>query len=121
MKDLLLIYTDAQAQAAAPEEALREMYRAYGEFTAQLAAAGKLGPAEELQPPDQARSVRVRDGRTVVTDGPFAEAREQLGGFYVIEADDMAEAVSWAARVPSAPSGAIEVRPLAPSQVPDPA
>jgi hypothetical protein len=121
MKYLLLIYADAQAQAGVPEEALREMYRAYAGFTGELAAAGKLGPAEELRPPDEARTVRVRDGQTVVTDGPFAEAREQLGGFYVIEAEDMAEAVGWAARIPSAPFGAIEVRPLATGQYPDPA
>jgi hypothetical protein len=119
VKYLLLIYDDPSAFAAAPQEARREMYRAYGDFTAELAAAGKLGPAEELQPPDQAKSVRVRDGRTLVTDGPFAEAREQLGGFFVVEADDMADAVNWAARVPSATYGTVEVRPVASGQYPD--
>jgi hypothetical protein len=121
VKYLLLIYTDPQSQSGAPEEAVREMYRAFGAYTAELSEAGILGPAEELQPPDQARSVRVRDGRTVVTDGPFAEVREQLGGFYVIDVPDMATAISWAARIPSAPFGTIEVRPLATGPSPDPA
>ncbi len=119
MKYLLLIYADPAAQAAAPEEATREMYRAYGVFTAELAASGKLGAAEELEAPASAKSVRIREGRTIVTDGPFAEVREQLGGFYVIEAADIDEAISWAARVPSAGHGTIEVRPIAQGEYPE--
>jgi hypothetical protein len=113
MKYALLIHTNEADQRQAPEEALREMYAAYGRFNEELRAAGKLGPAEELAPAREGRLVRIRDGRRMVTDGPFAETREQLGGFYVIEATDMDEALDWAAKVPSAPFGTIEVRPLA--------
>ena len=120
MKFALLIYSDESALAAAPEEALREMYQAYAGYTQELSAAGKLGPAEELASSDTARSVRLRDGQRLVTDGPFAESREQLGGIYIIEAADMDEAVDWAARVPSAPFGTIEVRPLATGAYPEP-
>lgn len=113
MKYLLLIHGDETAYAAAGEAAVKEMYAAYGRFTEELAAAGKLGPAEELQPSTTARLVRVRNGQTLVTDGPFAELKEQLGGFYLIEADSMEEAEHWAAKVPSAAFGTVEVRPLA--------
>lgn len=113
MKYALLIYGDEHAQAGAPEDALREMYQAYAGYSQALREAGKMGPAEELAPSNTAKSVRIRDGNRLVTDGPFAEVREQLGGFYVIEAEDMDEALEWAARVPSAPFGTVEVRPLA--------
>ncbi len=121
VKYALLIYTDYQgagAPANQPAEAVHEMYAAYGRFTEELVAAGKLGSAAELANPAEAKSVRVKDGRSIVTDGPFAEVREQLGGLYIIDADDMHEAVAWAAKVPSAPFGTIEVRPLAPPMMP---
>jgi hypothetical protein len=118
MKYALLIHVDETAYAAAGEEAVREMYAEYGRFSEELAAAGKLGPAEELQSAATSRLVRVRDGRTLVTDGPFAELREQLGGLYIIEADSMEEAERWAAKVPSAASGTIEVRPVAAGEMP---
>jgi hypothetical protein len=121
VKYALLIYTDYESAGARENqsvEAVREMYAAYGRFTEELAAAGKLGPAEELASPAEAKSVRVKDGRSIVTDGPFAEVREQLGGLYIIDADDMDEAVAWAAKVPSAAFGTIEVRPLAPPMMP---
>jgi hypothetical protein len=113
MKYALLIYTDENMQGQASEAELRDMYAAYGAFTGELQAAGKLGPAEELASSTQARSVRIRDGRPIVTDGPFADTREQLGGIYIIDADSVDEAVTWAAKVPSAARGVIEVRPLA--------
>lgn len=119
MKYALLIYSDENALAAAPEDALREMYQAYAGYTEALRAAGKLGPAEELASSSTAKSVRIRDGQRLVTDGPFAEVREQLGGIYVIEAADMDEALDWAARVPSAPFGTVEVRPLATGMYPE--
>ena len=112
MKYALLIYADETAMSAAPEEATREMYRAFGDFNKDLRAAGKFGPAEELAASSTAKSVRIKDGQRLVTDGPFAEVREQLGGLYVIEADSMEEAVDWAAKIPSAPFGTIEVRPI---------
>lgn len=112
MKYALLIYADEAAMAAAPEDAVKEMYAAFGGFNTALRAAGKFGPAEELAASTTAKSVRIRDGQRLVTDGPFAEVREQLGGIYVIEADSIEEAVDWAARIPSAPFGTIEVRPI---------
>jgi hypothetical protein len=119
MKYALLIYSDAAAMAAASEDDVREMYRAFGGFNAELKAAGKLGPAEELQATNTAKSVRIRDGQRLVTDGPFAEVREQLGGIYVIDVDTLDEALDWAAKIPSAPFGTIEVRPIAPG-MPEP-
>lgn len=112
MKYALLIYSDPTTMAGAPEEAVREMYAAFGGFNGELRAAGKFGPAEELAATKTAKSVRIRDGRLLVTDGPFAEVREQLGGIYVIEAETIDEAVEWAAKIPSAPYGTIEVRPI---------
>jgi hypothetical protein len=112
MKYALLIYADETAMAAAPEETTREMYAAFGGFNNELRAAGKMGPAEELALSTKAKSVRIRDGQRLVTDGPFAEVREQLGGLYVIEADSIEEAVDWAAKIPSAPFGTVEVRPI---------
>jgi hypothetical protein len=118
MKYALLIHVDEAAYAAAGEEAVKQMYAEYGRFSQALAEAGKLGPAEELQASSTARLVRIRDGQTLVTDGPFAELREQLGGLYIIEADSIEEAVGWAARVPSAATGTVEVRALAAGEVP---
>jgi hypothetical protein len=120
MKYALLIYADETAQAAAPEEALREMYKAYATYSKDLRDAGQTGPAEELGPAGSAKSVRVRDGQRLVTDGPFAEVREQLGGFYIIDVDSEEEALEWAARIPSAPFGTVEVRPLATGNYPEP-
>ncbi len=119
MKYALLIYTDATAERNASENELRQMYAQYAAFSNELRSAGKMGPAEELAAPDQAKSVRLRDGRPVVTDGPFAELKEQLGGFYVIDAEDMDEAVRWATKIPSAGYGTIEVRPLASGAYPE--
>ncbi len=112
MKYALLIYSDESTMAGAPEEAIREMYAAFAGFNNELRAAGKMGPAEELASAAKAKSVRIRDGQRLITDGPFAEVREQLGGLYIIEADSIDEAVDWAAKIPSAPFGTIEVRPV---------
>jgi hypothetical protein len=119
MQYLLLIYSDEDAHANASPDGLKEMYAAYGRFTKELQDAGKLGAAEELQSSRTAKSVTVKDGQPVVMDGPYAEVREQLGGFYVIDVADMDEAVAWAARVPSASFGTVEVRPLATGAYPE--
>lgn len=119
MKYALLIYTDENALGQASETELRDMYAAYGTFTEELRQAGKLGPAEELASANTAKSVRVKDGQTIVTDGPFADTREQLGGLYILECDGIDEAVGWAAKVPSASRGTIEVRPLASGSYPE--
>ena len=117
MKYALLIYSDysdPQMRQNASEESIHEMYAAFGRFTEELRAAGKLGPAEELEGPETAKSVRIRGGQTLVTDGPFAEAHEHLGGLYIIDAENIDEAVGWAAKVPSVDSGTVEVRAIAP-------
>jgi hypothetical protein len=112
MQYMLLIYTDESGGSTVSEEQLRQMYAQYGTFSQALRDAGKLGANEELDAPATARSLRLEDGRPVVTDGPYAETREQLGGFYLVEAADMDEALEWAAQVPSAAHGTIEVRPI---------
>jgi hypothetical protein len=109
MKYLALIYTDESDWDALSDDersATYARYRAFGES----AGAKMLGGAE-LGPNATATTVRVRDGETVVTDGPFVETKEALGGFYVLECDTIDEAVALAAQIPGAETGAIEVRP----------
>jgi hypothetical protein len=88
------------------------MFGEYMQFTADIKKSGNYIAGEALQPVSTATTVRVRDGKTTTTDGPFAETREQLGGFYMIEAKDLDEATAIAARIPSAKIGSIEVRPI---------
>ena len=108
MQYLLLIY-DNEANAAPPsEEEMQEWFS----FTASIRESGNYQGGNALQPTAVATSVRVRDGSTMVTDGPFAETREQLGGYYLIEAANLDEATAIAARIPSARTGTIEVRPI---------
>ena len=111
MQYMLLIYGDEALGSRATDErgAIGEEY---GELAGDLRAQGKLLAGDELQPVATATSVRVRDGDTIVTDGPFAETKEVLGGFYLIEAESLDEAIEWAARIPDARYGTIEVRPL---------
>jgi hypothetical protein len=107
MQYLLLIYEDEKRFANGfPESEFAE----YGTFGKKHAAAIKAGNA--LQPTGTARSVRVRDGKALTTDGPFAETKEQLGGYYLIEANNIDEAASVAAGIPAARYGSIEVRPI---------
>jgi len=111
MKYMLLIYHEEQAWNSYTEAERQEIYGEYRDLMQDLEAKGQYLAGDELQPAATASSVRVRDGKQLVTDGPFAETREQLGGFFLIEAKDMDEAISIAGRVPSARTGAIEVRP----------
>ena len=85
---------------------------AYGKYTEELQAAGAMLAGEALEPTATATTVQVRSGGTLATDGPFAETEEHLGGFYMIEAKDLDEAIAWAAKIPSAAVGSIEVRPI---------
>jgi hypothetical protein len=89
-----------------------EMYQAYGTYTAELQASGKHVAGDALQPVDTATSVRVRDGETLTTDGPFAETKEVLGGYYLIDVETLDEALAWAAKLPGSWYGTVEVRPL---------
>lgn len=113
MEYLLLIYND-ESQESAPEEMTPEMMQPWIDLGAALEAAGVIRDGAQLQPSSQAVSVRVRDGEVQRTEGPFAETAEQLGGQYRIECGTLDEAVAWAAKVPAATSGTIEVRPIVP-------
>ncbi|MBI3725329.1 YciI family protein [bacterium] len=112
MRYLLLIYGDEKVHASVPPAEMETVFAEYGRFTAELGASGRMLGGEPLTPTSTATSVRVRSGKTLVTDGPFAETKEQLGGFYMIEASDLDEAVKWAAKIPGARFGTIEVRPI---------
>jgi hypothetical protein len=109
MQYLLLIYSAEGDDAEADQSALMADY---GAFTQGIVQSGHFKSADRLKPIDTATTVRVRDGKTLTTDGPFAETREQLGGYYLIEAKDLNEATAIAAKVPTAKYGSIEVRPV---------
>ena len=112
MKYLLQIYGSESTENAMPEHEMGALMEAFGAYTEALIKAGALLAGERLRPVSDATSVRVRDGKTEVLDGPFAETREQFGGYYLIEAPDLDAALAWAARCPSATYGTIEVRPV---------
>jgi len=112
MRYLLLIYGDEAVWAEATPSEMEATMAAHGAFSAEVGAEGILRGGEALQPTATATTVRVRDGETMLTDGPFAEAREQLGGFYLVECDTLDQAIGAARRVPEALYGAVEVRPL---------
>ena len=113
MQYLLLIYQAELPVGVEPDpaETAAEL-AAYGVFTRETRDRGQFVAGEALQPTSTATSVRVRDGRTVVTDGPFAETKEALGGFYLLECRDLDEAIEMATRIPGAKRGTIEVRPI---------
>jgi hypothetical protein len=96
-----------------PDDVAARHYEDYREFTAAISRSGNYVGANRLLPPATAATVRVRDGKVAVTDGPFAETKEQLGGYYVIEAADRDEAIRVAAKIPGAWIGCVEVRPIA--------
>jgi hypothetical protein len=112
MKYMLLIYHDEHAFAGLTTLEREQVYREYRELIAELKANGKYLAGDQLQATTTGNSVRVRDRKQMVTDGPFAETREQLGGFFLIEANNLEEANAIAARIPSARTGTIEVRPV---------
>ena len=112
MKYLLMIYASEQEEDAMPADDTARVLQAYGAYTDALIAAGALQAGERLRPVTDATSVRVRAGKTEVSNGPFAETREQLGGYYVIDVPDLDAALTWAARCPSSSYGTIEVRPV---------
>jgi len=112
MQYLLLIYqNEAQAGAASPAQ-MAAMHQEYGSFTQSIVKSGNFKAGDALQATSTATTVRVRDGKTMTTDGPFAETREQLAGYYLVEAKNLDEATSLASRIPSAKFGSIEVRPI---------
>ena len=112
MQYLMLIYdSEAGWEKMSPADQ-GKMYEEYGKFSSEVKAAGKYVAGHQLKPVATATTVRVRDGKRVTTDGPFAETKEQLGGFYMIDAKDLDEAIAIAAKIPSAKYGSIEVRPI---------
>jgi hypothetical protein len=112
MKYMLQIFASEAVESAMSPEEVGAMMAAYGAYSEALMKAGALVAGERLRPVADATSVRVRSDKTQVLDGPFAETREQLGGYYVIEVPDLDAALAWAARCPSAAIGTIEVRPV---------
>ena len=111
MRYLCLIHLDRQQFEALPADELNALNAAHLDFNDALRNAGRYLVAEALQTPETASCVRVRNGKPVVTDGPFVETKEMIAGFYLIEANDMQEAVEIAAGIPAARLGTVEVRP----------
>jgi hypothetical protein len=112
MRYLLLIYGNEQALAQMSEAEGAEQYQAYDTFTKDIVDRGLFQSGEALQPTSTATTVRVRNDETLTTDGPFAETKEQLGGYYLVDCKDLDEAIETAARIPGARNGSIEVRPV---------
>jgi hypothetical protein len=112
MQYLLMVYRN-EAEFGKMDAATRQKTTAeYGAFTQSIIQSGHFKAGDGLQPATTATTVRVRDGKTLTTDGPFAETREQLGGYYLVEAKDLDTALAIAARIPGAKTGSIEVRPI---------
>ena len=112
MKYVLLIYSSEAEMAKRSQEQMGAMLKEYGVFTESIRQNGNFLGGERLQAASTATTVRVREGKTLSSDGPFAETKEHLGGFYLIEAKDLDEATAIAARIPSARYGCVEVRPI---------
>ena len=112
MQFMLLIHDDPARFGAMSEDERGRLYQEYGAFTQELREAGAMAGGDQLQPASTATTVRVRDGEQLVTDGPFAETKEQLSGFYIVDVETLDEALEWAAKIPSARLGTIEVRPI---------
>ena len=115
MRYLLLICDDEKRMASLPADELDRRHAAWNAYGAELGAAGKIVGGERLRPVADATTVRQANGRTLLADGPFAETKEQLGGYFLIEAADLDEAVTWASKMPHLPGGgSVEIRPIWP-------
>ena len=112
MQYMLLIYSEPGDWDSIPREQRQALAEAYFTFSEELRASGKMISGDALQETSTATSIRVRDGETLTTDGPFAETKEVLGGYYLIDVDTLDEALEWAAKIPGAQYGTIEVRPV---------
>jgi len=112
MQYLLMIYRNEADFGKMDATARKNMTADYGAFTQSIIQSGHFKAGDGLQPASTATTVRVRDGKTLITDGPFADTHEQLGGYYLIEAKDLDAALAVAARIPGAKDGSIEVRPV---------
>ena len=119
MKYLLLIYENEAQWAGVSQAEQGKIFEEYMVYTKDIRKKGHYLGGEALQPVSTATTVKVKDGKTLATDGPFAETREQLGGFYLVEAKDLDEAIALAARIPASRTGSIEVRPILPTPPPE--
>lgn len=115
MRYLLLICGD-EKQDDLPEAEMMEMMGRYGKLHEEFEKAGVLVDSDRLRPVATATTVQVRNGKTLTTDGPFAETKEQIGGYYLIDVKDLDEAIAWAAKIPSVDYGSVEVRPIWPME-----
>jgi hypothetical protein len=112
MQYMLLIYGDESGRAKASKTDREQMFAAYGAYTEALKKAGAMKHGDPLQSSSTASTVQVKDGKTKVLNGPYAESKEQLAGYYVIDVKDLDAALSWAAKCPGAQYGTMEVRPV---------
>ena len=115
MEYIVLIYGDEKKWINLPPNEMDKMYAAYMSYSKALVDAGVMRAGSELKPVATATTVRVRNGKVTTVDGPFAETKEQLGGYYIIDVPNLEKALEWAGKCPGARDGSIEVRPLAPS------
>lgn len=118
MKYLCLIYSDETMWPKLPAAETDTMMSEYTEFTRSIAQSGHLLGGNRLEPTHTATTIRIRNGKLSTTNGPFAETKEQLGGYYLIEAKDLNDAIQVASRIPGARVGSIEVRPISPTPEP---
>jgi hypothetical protein len=118
MQYAILIYENEKALATRSDAENQKVFHDYMQYTKDMGAAGVIRGGEALKPIATATTVRVKNGKTSTVDGPFAETKEQLGGFYLIEVPNLDEALKWAAKCPGAQSGSIEVRPV--EEIPKP-
>jgi len=113
MRYLMLIYGDETEEAKRPEAEMPAHMARWLGYTEELEKSGKMLGGDALMPTATATTVRLGEGGTITSDGPFAETKEQLGGFYMVEAEDLDEAIQWAAKMPNLPEGgSVEVRPI---------
>ena len=118
MQYLLLIYGEEARWEETEDKERDAVLQEYMDFTKGIAASGNYRGGNELHRTSRAKTVRVRNGKQILTDGPFAETKEALGGYYLVEARDLDEAVDIAARIPSARWGSVEIRPIVPHDMP---
>jgi hypothetical protein len=112
MKYVLLIYTSEEAWAAIPHDEQHAIYQEYEKVAREFEERGVMRGGDQLADTPAATTVRIREGEQLVTDGPFAETKEQLGGYFLVEVDDLDTAIELAAKIPGARHGSIEVRPI---------
>ena len=112
MRYLLAIYENEKVWESLSKDETDQIMGEYGSFTESIRKSGNYVAGEALQPVVTATTVRIRDGKRLTTDGPFAETKEQLGGFYLIDAENIDQAIAIASRIPNARTGSIEVRPV---------